>query len=188
MTGVYLIQHGEKERSPGDPRLTAIGRQQAARTGWWLCGREVQALCTSPLRRARETAACIASVTGLTAQPDARLRERLNWDGSMPLAAFLSLWARTSQDRDFAPENEESSRQAGARLQAFLAGLPGTPGPVAAVTHGGITTDLLRNLLGDDALPPHLLDAGIPPCAITAIDDLNVIMIASTAHLWLPPP
>jgi hypothetical protein len=73
-------------------------------------------------------------------------------------------------------------------LRAFLAGLPGTPGPVAAVTHGGITTDLLRNLLGDDALPPLLLDAGIPPCAITAIDDLNVTMIASTAHLSLPPP
>jgi broad specificity phosphatase PhoE len=71
----------------------------------------------------------------------------------MPLEAFLALCARTSQDRDFAPGNEESSRQAGARLQAFLAGLPGTPGPVAAVTHGGITTDLLCNLLGDDVVP-----------------------------------
>src|SRR5262249_22263205 len=135
-----------------------------------------------------ETAECIASVTGLTAQPDARLRERRNWDGSMPVEAFLALWARTRHDRDFAPGNEESSRQAGARLQAFLAGLPGTPGPVAAVTHGGITTDLLCNLLGDDALPPHLLDAGIPPCAVTARDDLNVVMIASTTHLALPPP
>jgi broad specificity phosphatase PhoE len=188
MTVVYLVQHGEKEHLPGDPGLTAIGRQQATRTGRWLRGRGVQTLCTSPLRRARETAACIASVTGLTAQPDAQLRERLNWDGSMPWEAFLALWARTSQDRDFAAGNEESSRQAGARLQAFLAGLPSTPGPVAAVTHGGITTDLLCNLLGDDALPPHLLDAGVPPCAVTVIDDLNVIMIASTAHLSLPPP
>jgi broad specificity phosphatase PhoE len=128
MTVAYLVQHGEKERSPGDPGLTAIGRQQAARTGWWLRGRGVQTLCTSPLRRARDTAACIAAVTGLTVQPDARLRERLNWDGSMPWAAFLALWARTTHDRDFAPGNNESSRQAGARLQAFLAGLPGTPG------------------------------------------------------------
>ena len=59
--------------------------------------------------------------------------------------------------------------------------------PVAAVTHGGITTDLLSNLLGDDGLPRHLLDAGIPPCAVTVIDDLNVVMIASTGHLSLPP-
>jgi broad specificity phosphatase PhoE len=105
----------------------------------------------------------------------------------MPWRAFLALWARTSHDRDFAPATAESSRQAGARLQAFLAGLPGTPGPVAAVTHGGITTDLLRNLLGEDALPPPLLEAGIPPCAVTALDDLHVLMIASTAHLSLPP-
>ena len=140
MTVAYLVQHGEKESLPGDPGLTAMGRQQATRTGRWLRGQGVQTLCTSPMRRARQTAECIASVTGLTAQPDARLRERLNWDGSMPFETFLALWARTRQDRDFAPGNEESSRQAGARLQAFLADLPGTPGPVAAVTRGGITT------------------------------------------------
>jgi hypothetical protein len=49
--------------------------------------------------------------------------------------------------------------------------------------HGGITTDLLRSLLKDHALAPQLLAAGIPPCAITAIDDLTVVTIASTAHL-----
>ena len=51
------------------------------------------------------------------------------------------------------------------------------------VTHGGITIDLLRNLLYDDALPPQLLAAGIPPCAVTTINDRAVVMIASTAHL-----
>ena len=55
--------------------------------------------------------------------------------------------------------------------------------PVAAVTHGGVTIELLRNLLGDDALPPGLLATGIPPCAITTLDNLNPVMIASTSHL-----
>jgi hypothetical protein len=64
-----------------------------------------------------------------------------------------------------------------------VAGLSGVPGPVAAVTHGGITTELLRGLLGDDALRPGVLDMGVPPCAITAIDDLNPVMIASVSHL-----
>jgi hypothetical protein len=41
-------------------------------------------------------------------------------------------------------------------------------------------SDLLRTLFGDDALPPRVLDAGIAPCAVTAVDDLNVVMIAST--------
>jgi hypothetical protein len=44
-------------------------------------------------------------------------------------------------------------------------------------------SNLLRDLLGDDALPGHLLDAGIPPCAVTAVDDLKAIMIVSTTHL-----
>ena len=183
MVLAYLVQHGEKEPVPGDPGLTPAGRQQASRTGRWLHGRGVHAVYTSPLRRARETADCIASVTGLAVQPDARLAERLNWDGSQPYEAFLALWARTIEDRDFIPPGGESSRQAAARLQAFLAALPDTPGPVAVVTHGGITTDLLRNLLDEDALPPDLLTAGIPPCAVTTIDDLTAVMIASTEHL-----
>ena len=110
------------------------------------------------MRRARETADCIAAVTGLAVQPDARLRERLNWDGGMPFEAFLALWARTMRDRDLVPEGSQSSRQAAARLLAFLAGMRALPGPVAAVTHGGITTELLRDLLGDDALRPGVLE------------------------------
>jgi broad specificity phosphatase PhoE len=183
VTMVYLVQHGEKERVPGDPGLTGLGRQQATRTGRWLSGLEVAALWTSPMRRARETAGCIAAATGLAVQPDARLRERLNWDGGMPFDAFLALWARTAHDQDLVPEGGQSSRQASARLQAFLAGMRGQPGPVAAVTHGGVTTDLLRDLPGEDALPPGVLETGIPPCAVTAVDDMNAVMVASVSHL-----
>ena len=183
MTLAYLVQHAEKEPLPGDPGLTGTGREQATCTGRWLCGLGMRALYSSPMRRARETAEGIASVTGLEVRADARLRERLNWDGSLPFDAFLALWARTMQDRDWAPPNGESSRQAGARLREFLAGLAWTPGPVAVVTHGGITVDLLRNLLGDDGMPAPVLAAGIPPCAVTAVDDRSVVMIASVAHL-----
>lgn len=183
MTLAYLVQHGEKEPLPDDPGLTGTGRGQATRTGQWLPGAGVRALYTSPMRRARETADSIASVTGLAVQPDARLRERLNRNGSLPFDAFLALWARTMRDRDWAPADGQSSRQAGRRLADFLADLPAAPGPVAVVTHGRITVDLLRNLPGDDAVPPQVPTAGIPSCAITAVDDLTVVTIASTAHL-----
>lgn len=183
MTVVYLIQHGEKERLPGDPGLTSLGRHQAAVTGAWLRRESVCALYASPMRRARETAGCIASATGLSAHRDARLRERLNWDGGQPFEAFLALWAETARDRDLLPAGGESARQAAARLQGFLAGMRGRPGPVAAVTHGGVTTELLRTLLGDDGLPSWVLDSGIPPCAVTTVSDLKVIVIGDTAHL-----
>ena len=66
-------------------------------------GLGISALYSSPVRRARETAEGIASVTGLEVRADARLRERLNWDGSLPFDAFLALWARTMRDRDWPP-------------------------------------------------------------------------------------
>ena len=179
MTMAYLVQHGEKERLPGDPGLTRAGREQASRVGEWLRDRGIRALYSSPLRRAQETADGVASVTGLAIQTDARLTERLNWDGRESYDAFLALWARTTDDRDLEPVGGESARQAGARLLAFLADLRHSAGPVAAVTHGGVTIELLRTLLGDDALPPDLLSAGVPPCAITAVDDLHVVTIAS---------
>ena len=182
MTTIYLVQHGDKERVPGDPGLTELGRRQAVVTASWLQRMELHALYSSPLRRARETAEPIARATGLPVQLDSRLRERMNWDGTQTFDAFLADWDRSTQDRDLVPGDGESSRSAGERLRAFVAALSGGRGQVAAVSHGGVTTDLLRTLLGDDALPPHLIDQGIPPCAITTLDDLHVIAIASTGH------
>ena len=183
MTLIYLVQHGDRERVAGDPGLTALGRGQAELTARWLRERGLHGLYSSPLQRARETAARIAAATDLAAQVDTRLRERSNWDGSQTFDAFLAEWVRSTHDRDFVLSNGESSRSAGDRMRAFVGDLTGRCGPVAAVTHGGVTTDLLRTLFGDDALPPRLLDGGIPACAITTLDDLNVVAIASTGHL-----
>lgn len=47
-------------------------------------------------------------------------------------------------------------------MRAFLGTLTGRLGPVAGVSYAGATTDLLRTLLGDDMVPPCLLDEGIP--------------------------
>ena len=49
--------------------------------------------------------------------------------------------------------------------------------------HGGITIDILCNLPGEDVLPPEVLDAGIPRCAATAVDDLSPVVIALVSHL-----
>lgn len=182
MTVIYVVQHGDKVRSPGDPGLTELGQDQAAAAARWLSGTGLRALFSSPLRRARETAAAIAAVTGLPVQLDDRLRERLNWDGTQTFDAFLADWDRSTRDRDYVLGNGESSRSAGERMRAFVAGLSGGTGPVAVVSHGGATTDLLRTLAGDAALPPGLLSDGIPPCAITTLDDMRVVAIASTGH------
>lgn len=80
---LYLVRHGDAEdvSAQGDfgRRLTAKGREQAARLGRFLAAREIRPACclTSPYARARETAATILAglpaAWGLTATEEPRL-------------------------------------------------------------------------------------------------------------------
>jgi len=117
---------------------------------------------------------------------DRHRRERMNWDDGQALNEFTAEWARSVRERDYVPGGGDSSRRAGERLRAFLLDVAAAPGPVAAATHGGVTVDLLRTLLGEGVLPRGLLDEGVPSCAVTTVHNLDVIEIASVAHLWGP--
>jgi broad specificity phosphatase PhoE len=179
---VYVVQHGEKERAPGDPGLTARGREQAALAAEWLRDKGLRAVYASPLARARQTAAAVAAAVGLPVLVDARVAERMNWDVSVPFERFAEDWARASADRDFVPAVGDSSRAAGARFREFLEERGGD-GPIAVACHGGVTVDLLRTLVGDAAVPEALLADGVPSGAITMIDGLRPMSIAATGHL-----
>ncbi|WP_165975825.1 histidine phosphatase family protein [Actinomadura rubrisoli] len=182
MTIFYLVQHAEKETGPGDPGLTALGRSQAARTAQWLEGAGLSAVFSSPMRRAVQTAESIAEASGVAVEVDDRIRERMNWDGSQSIEEFLADWATTVSDRDFVPASGDSSHRAAQRFRSFLAEHAEGHGSVAVCTHGGVTVDLLRTLIGDRAVPSELLYRGVPSCAITTLHDLEVVSIASTAH------
>jgi phosphohistidine phosphatase len=88
---VYLVRHAEAE--PGEPdalrRLTAAGRRQAQELGERLARERVDAtaVVSSPLLRARETAAAIAAELGLSAEPDERLAPGATADGLRAVAA-----------------------------------------------------------------------------------------------------
>ena len=202
-----LVQHAEKARGVGDaadPGLTDRGREQARLAGERLRALLVRRVIASPLRRARETALIIAAVLELDArgvETDPRLRERMNWgDGPVrqTLAEFLAAWSRATDDRDYAPPAGDSSRAAGARFHALLEELASTThdpqaGPIALVSHGGVTVDLLRNLFPDDhlrSLNPHLIAGGVPGCALTRLSRdggrYHLLDLASVAHLPVP--
>jgi broad specificity phosphatase PhoE len=187
---VYVVQHGEKVREPGDPGLTARGREQAALAAEWLRDKGLRAVFASPLLRARQTAEAVAAVTGLPVRLDARVTERMNWDGSVPAERFFADWAQADEDRDFVPAVGDSSRAAGARFREFLKehslverGAEYEDAPIAVACHGGVTVDLLRTLIGDAAVPEALLREGVPSGAITVIDGLQPVTIAETGHL-----
>ena len=79
---VHLVRHGEVE-NPGNViyadlpgfHLSERGRQQAARAGSFLENRAVEAVYTSPLDRAIETASVIAAHHGIEPQVIERLTE-----------------------------------------------------------------------------------------------------------------
>jgi broad specificity phosphatase PhoE len=178
MAVVYLVQHADKRPGPGDPELTEHGVRQAARTARWLSRVGVQSVYSSPLRRATQTAEAIAASCGLEVLIDDRLRERVNWGATQPFEDFLRGWERCTRDRDFTPRGGDSSRAAGARLREFLQERATDSNATAAVTHGGVTVDLLRTVLGDAAVPARLIRDGVPPCAITILDGLRVVEVA----------
>jgi broad specificity phosphatase PhoE len=174
---VLVVQHGEKERLPGDPGLTKVGRAQAEATATWLA-RSVRAdeLWSSPMRRAVETADPIARRLELDASTDNRFRERMNWEGdeAQPLADFLADWDLASRDRTYVPRSGDSSFDAGARFVAALDDLARRRphGTVVVVAHGGVTVDALRTIAGDDAVGharPDLVRDGVPCCAVTRL-------------------
>ncbi len=194
-TDFYIVQHGEKVKTPGDPPLSGLGVRQARLTGCHLRGRGIVRLYSSPQQRARQTADLIAAQLGVTVWSDARLRERMNWgDAPRPQTAaqFLAEWARATHDRDFVPLSGHSSRTAGQRGASLLEELAETHSgeAVGLVAHGGVTVDLLRNLFGDSYLAviaPTLIEAGIPGCGITHLrwreGKYMALTIAAVTHL-----
>ena len=192
---VVIVQHGEKERQHGDPGLTDAGDAQAGVTADWIGGMCRPArIVSSPMRRAVETAAPIASATGLQLATDDRLRERMNWadDARMSLDDFLAEWRRSSSDRTYVPRSGDSSEQAAERfldaLREFVA-TAANDDDIIVVAHGGVTVDCMRTLVGDERLEreqPNLISDGVPCCAVTELlwdgSDWDV-RLPSTGHL-----
>jgi phosphohistidine phosphatase len=72
---LFVVRHAEA--APGDPDelrpLTDAGRAAARDLGDRLADQELEAVLSSPLLRARETAEAIARAASLVAEPDERL-------------------------------------------------------------------------------------------------------------------
>ncbi|MER5428567.1 histidine phosphatase family protein [Streptomyces sp. NPDC002588] len=155
MTELLLIRHGLPLAGVFDPGLSPEGTAQAERLAVWLGHEGLDALYSSPLRRARETTAPLERLTGMTAAVLDDLRE---WDTDVsqpytppeqigtddPRAAALA----EGRFEDFVPDLDwDAFRARAARaMDTILDAHPG--GRVAAVCHGGITNTYLATVLG----------------------------------------
>lgn len=163
MTDFILVRHGEtvwhaENRYAGrtDIGLTARGRAQADTLARWAATARLTGIWTSPLSRARLTAAPAADACGLTPHIDARLYEvdfgqgegltRHEMRARFPerLDAFLD-----DPVGSHLPGGEDP-REAAARAAACLADIAGQQpdGRILLVGHSTLVRILLCHLLG----------------------------------------
>lgn len=183
-THVWLVRHAQSHASvkrliagPGTcPGLTELGREQAARLTARLAAEPLRpdALLTSPVRRARETAEILANGLGLgTPGVEARARE-LDFGAADGLS--IDEYRRTHgtfdmtahPDRPFAPGGETWNRfrtRAGRVLADLMSRHRG--GTVVVVCHAGLIAAAMSALL--DVEPPVLFTDTTP--AATSINE-----------------
>jgi probable phosphoglycerate mutase len=164
-TELVVVRHGETAwNSSGlvqghlDSDLTATGRAQAESLGAALAGERIDALYSSDLGRAMQTAGIIGRQLGRQVVPDARLRERdLGIAQGMTFAQFAERhpeeYARfRGGDPDYVIPGGESLRYMYARVIAGACEIASRHAGerVAVVVHGGTLSALFRHTIGLD--------------------------------------
>ena len=153
MATLILARHGETDwnrdgiwQGHGDPPLNELGRRQAAELAVRLADMSIDALYSSDLRRAYETAEIIAAAKGLEITADSDLRE-------IDIGAWSGLTRAQIEERF-----PGMDRQDGETSDAFDARAVGVLHRIAnahehqrvlVVTHGGVVRALERHLFDE---------------------------------------
>jgi len=155
---LLLIRHAEPVRivdagAPADPPLQDRGGLQAEALAAWLADEHLDAVWSSPMRRARETAAAIAARVGMEVVVDEGLaefdREATSY---VPLEEL-----KATRDQRWVAMAEDNLAELDVDTEAFRAGVVGAmeriisanPGrTVAVVCHGGVINAYAAHVLG----------------------------------------
>jgi probable phosphoglycerate mutase len=194
---LLLIRHAEPERiapgsgaAPADPALTERGRAQAEHLARWLKPESLDALLSSPLRRARETAELVGDELGLDVEiVDGLMEYDARADYYIPVEELRETrdhhWTAMIEGRweEFGGEAPDRFRDRVVPcLDAIVERFPG--GRVAAVCHGGVINVCIAALLG---LRRHLwFEPGYTSiCRVAAArtGERSVVTLNETAHL-----
>lgn len=149
---LLLIRHALPVRidegmgdGPADPELAELGHAQAAALAEWLATEAVDAVWSSPMRRARETAAPLAARLGLDLTVDDGLAEY-----DKDAASYIpieELKAANDPRWNQLPERpEEFAAEVVEAIERVIAAHPGQR--VAVVCHGGVVNAYAGHVLG----------------------------------------
>jgi glucosyl-3-phosphoglycerate phosphatase len=161
VTRLIVWRHGNTDwnaanrvQGQTDVELNALGRQQAVDAAELLVKLKPDALVSSDLKRASDTAAALGALTGLSIGYDKRLRERFfgAWQGlTMPevAAAHPEQHARWTAGQEVGGDVEtleELGKRVSDALRDAAARAPG--GTVVVATHGAGARQGIGHLLG----------------------------------------
>jgi broad specificity phosphatase PhoE/ubiquinone/menaquinone biosynthesis C-methylase UbiE len=170
-TTLIFTRHGESLQNRGDfadeldSGLTELGWRQAMLVADWLARtREVHAVISSPMRRARQTAELIGRRLGLPFAIQLGLEEasRSYWNElpaahqSGPMSAWDDCWLPTIEN---APAYTEFRSRLRSALASILAAHAGRT--VVIVAHGGSIGTILRSLFSGHAMPVFTQNTGV---------------------------
>ena len=159
----WFVRHGETDwnaqglsQGNTDIALNAVGRAQAARAARSLADQRFGSIVTSPLSRARDTAAAIAGTLAMDFSLDDDLREvGFGEQEGQPMGDWYDDWIA---DR-YTPPGAETFAGQRARTVTAINRATALPGPVLVVAHGALwrafryEAGLPANIRTPNALP-----------------------------------
>lgn len=167
MRSMILLRHGQSEFNlhfsqtrvdPGieDPKLTALGHEQAERAAEALAGLGLRRILASPYTRALQTAAPIARLLGLPIAVEPTVRERYAF--ACDVGSCRTDLARDWPDHDFSeidevwwPRIEEPTEGVLKRAARFRAGMAALPdwADTLVVSHWGFILSMTGRSIGN---------------------------------------
>lgn len=185
---LILVRHGLPERTEttADPPLSSIGVNQAARAGRWLLNDGIQAIWSSTMRRALQTAAPFAGQTGHVVRQHAGIVE---FDQSLgtyvPTEELkrenLAAWQQLATGGGRVDMAEFQARVVEG-LEEIIATHPGEK--VAVFCHGGVINVWTAHVLG--MTPRIFFEAGytsINRFSCARSGQRSVVSLNERAHL-----
>jgi len=197
---LYLVRHAQsaaaRDEWQPDPPITALGQEQARLVGERLARDGIDAIYSSPLRRAAETARAIAQASALPITTVEDLRE-------------VEVGPAEEDADSLSPEERETIRRRLAEKPSWDA-LPGSEGSgpfrtriaaaiegivhasrgkrVAVVTHGGVIQTYVSLILGLEG-DVYFYPFNTSITSIRALDQRRVLWrLNDVAHLNAMPP
>ena len=198
---LILVRHGETERNSearlqggkSDLPLNEKGRNQARYLGLALKGEKLEAIYSSPLKRALETAQAISAHHRLRIQPDPALAEiDMGFIDGLDLAQVKEsqpdFWKRwREEDYSVALPGGESVLQVQQRAWGTVQGIINRhrEGSVAVVGHGITLQTIIAALLGAPLSSFTRFRLGVASISIFQIDDerTSLVSLNETCHL-----